>query len=150
MNYTRAELLVLKMFLVKALYFIISFFHIFYLEKEQCCIEMVYTTNKTSQVFVLNRNSSLSEPLCTDACIYSKLDDRNGGDEYCFQLRSPPNISPSQCTTNIEPSLIFIELFRTETMTQSTTYKASKRYIRTKKRFLTRTRQSPRSNMQSN
>ena len=73
MNYTRAELLVLKMFLVKALYFIISFFHIFYLEKEQCCIEMVYTTNKTSQVFVLNRNSSLSEALGTDACIFSSF-----------------------------------------------------------------------------
>ena len=138
------------MFLLKYFYLAISFLNISP-DQEPCCQQLVFTNNQTSQVFTLTRNPSLStESVCPGGCIYTKFDD--GDDEYCFQVRTSPNISPSECSTDIEPSIIFIELQRERpgTMTHSTTYTPSRRSIRTKKRYLTRTRQSPSSNLPSN
>ena len=140
------------MFLLKYFYFTISVLNISP-DQEPCCQQLVFTNNQTSQVFTLTRNSSLSPgSVCPGACIYTKLDDRNGDDKYCFQVHISPNISPSECSTDIEPSIIFIKLQRERpgTMIHSTTFTPSRRSIRAKKRYLTKTRHSPSSNLPSN
>ena len=54
--------------------------------EEKCCNPRIFFENEKSEIYLWKRNALEVYKMCNETCVYSKLNDNNPDDEYCFGL----------------------------------------------------------------
>ena len=54
--------------------------------EEKCCNPRIFFENEKKDIFLWKRNALEVYKMCNETCVYSKLNDNNPDDEYCFGL----------------------------------------------------------------
>ena len=71
--------------------------NLFLRNQKECCNPRVFNDSDKSEIYIWKRNAIDIYEMCNETCVYSKLNDENSEDEYCFGYSNDSVITGLTC-----------------------------------------------------